>query len=96
MTRPTDPSPEFTWPERVDALFEDGPLAGQTLPVPAREGTPPLMVGVLLDQAGAVVEVRAGNQLPVDYAAEGWLEYVLRSAFERRPGEAHTYTLEAS
>jgi hypothetical protein len=94
MSRPTDPTPHAAWPEQVEALFEDGPVAGMLLPVPARDGAPPLMVGVLLDEAGAVAEVRAGNQLPVDYAAEGWLEYALRSAFELGPGQPHIYAHE--
>ena len=58
-------------------------------------GVPALMVGVLLDEAGAVSEIRAGNQLPVDYHAEGWLEYALRSAFEGRPGPPHIYGHES-
>jgi hypothetical protein len=95
MSRPTEPNPQFIWPERVEALFEDGPVAGLLLPVPARDGVPALMVGVLLDQAGAVAEIRAGNQLPVDYQDEGWLEYALRSAFEGRPGQPHIYGHES-
>ena len=93
MSQPPEP-PQPTWPEQVEALFEDGPVAGMLLPVPARDGAPPLMVGVLLDEAGTVSEIRAGNLLPVDYKAEGWLEYALRSAFEGRPGQPHIYGYE--
>ena len=60
MSQPPEP-PQPTWPEQVEALFEDGPVAGMLLPVPARDGAPPLMVGVLLDEAGTVSEIRAGN-----------------------------------
>ena len=91
MSPPTEPQPPFTWPDQVEALFEDGPLAGVLLPVPARDGAPPLMVGVMLDQTGAVSEIRAGNHLPVDYLAEGWLDYFLRSAFDGRPRLPHAY-----
>jgi len=94
VTHSNFPSPALPWPERVVGLFEDGPLAGQLLQVPARSGLPPLTVGVLLDQADQVVEVRAGNEHPADVdrrAAEGWLLYLRGPAFGSKRSEPHTF-----
>jgi hypothetical protein len=33
-----------------------------------------LILGVRLDQAGQIVEMRPGNELPRGYTGEGWLE----------------------
>ena len=51
---------------------------------------------MLLDQAGEVVEVRAGNELPASVdlrAAEGWLLYLHGPTFGRKRGEPHTFLL---
>jgi len=91
MTNPRPYAP--AWNERVDGLFEDGPLAGQLLQVRARVGVPPLTVGVLRDQGGDVVEVRAGNELPasVERRAAGWLLYQHGPTIGRKRGEPHTF-----
>src|SRR5262249_32746442 len=91
MTNPPSYAP--AWNERVDGLFEDGPLAGLLLQVPARVGVPPLTVGVLLDQAGGVVEGRAGNELPtgVERRSAGWLLYQHGPTIGRKRGQPHTF-----
>jgi hypothetical protein len=74
MSDPSYSCPEVLWPERVPAVFAGGSLDGRELQVPARV-LPPLILGVRVDQAGQVVEMRPGSQLPQGYTAEGWLEY---------------------
>jgi len=90
VTDQPSPFPGLPWPERVDALFQDGPLAGQMLPVPARVGFPPLVVGVLLDQSGRVIEIRADTEVPgVDDRDLGWVRYTREPG--PRFGEPHVF-----
>jgi hypothetical protein len=62
MSDPSNPCPEVLWPERVPAVFTGGSLDGQELQVPARV-LPPLILGVRVDQAGQILEMRPGNEL---------------------------------
>jgi len=71
--RSQPPPPEVLWPERMPAIFDGGPLDGEKRQVPPRP-LPPLILGILVDQAGQIVEMRPGNELPHGYPAAGWLE----------------------
>jgi hypothetical protein len=89
MSDPSHPCPEVLWPERVLAVFAGGSLDGRQMQVPARV-LPPLILGLRVDQAGRIVEMRPGNELPHGYTAEGWLEY-WRDLRYRVCDEPHTF-----
>jgi len=86
MSDPSNAYVEVLWPERLLAVFGGGPLDGQMLQVPARRLLP-LILGVRVDRAGKVVEMRPGNELPHGYTGKGWLEYWRGPAVQgvRRP-----------
>ena len=75
----------------MDAVFEGGPLDAHTVPVPARVA-PPLIVGVLMNPAGKVIDIRASNELPATYVADGWAEYWQRFRSSVSTCQPHTFT----
>jgi hypothetical protein len=84
---------EVVWPDQAPAVFEGGALDGRTLDVPIRGGAAPLLVGVLLDEAGEVVEVRPGNELPPWSSSDTgpWLRYEMVDWVKAQPDRPFRY-----